>query len=78
MSETGFQQIRKLPPAHYLVFDQGDAESLSNSVLELLENPTLAKSKGALAREYAVQNFDWTKIAESTEQIYSKMFQESF
>jgi glycosyltransferase involved in cell wall biosynthesis len=62
-------------PSFATLVHQGDAESLSNSVLELLENPDLAKSKGALSREYAVQNFDWTKIAESTEQIYSKMFQ---
>lgn len=54
----------------------GDAEALSNSALELLGNPALAKSKGALAREYAVQNFDWKKVAESTEFVYSKMIQE--
>jgi glycosyltransferase involved in cell wall biosynthesis len=51
---------------------RGDAKSLADAIIYLLENEDLRKKMGENVRK-KIENYSWGKIAEMTERIYEKV-----
>jgi glycogen synthase len=53
-----------------LLFEKEDVEGLTASIGLLLEDPALAAEMGAVARERALNTFDWTRFVDAHESLY--------
>ena len=57
-----------------LLAQKDDATELAEKILYLLEHPEYGRELGEKGRQRVVENFSWTKIAESTEGLYNSFF----
>ena len=53
-----------------VIIKSGDAEKLSNAILDLYQNKTRCETIGKTARKYAEENFDIKKIAGEYRKVY--------
>ena len=51
----------------------GAVESMASEILSLVDDPSEQKRRGIAARKYAVENFEWSKIAQKTLEIYTSL-----
>jgi glycosyltransferase involved in cell wall biosynthesis len=51
---------------------RGDAKSLADAIIYLLENEDLRKKMGENVRK-KIENYSWGKIAEMTEKVYAQL-----
>ncbi len=67
-------------PNREVVADKGfyfrarDTEDLRSSMLWLIANKDLASRKGREARAHVSKNYNWDRIADTMEQLYTKVF----
>lgn len=54
--------------------ENGDWEHLTEKTKELVESNQLREEKSDLARERAVEKFDWKEIARKTQEVYEEIF----
>jgi len=57
--------------AHLLPIE--DVEGMTNAINDLLDNPEKCLDRGRKAREYTEKNFQWSKVATQTYEIYKKL-----
>jgi glycosyltransferase involved in cell wall biosynthesis len=58
-----------------ILVDPGDSEALSESIIELAENPTLAKRIGIASRKMVLHKYSWRVFAERLEKIFRETLQ---
>ncbi|MCD6149971.1 glycosyltransferase family 4 protein [bacterium] len=56
-----------------VIIKNGDAEKLSNAILDLYQNKTKRETIGKTARKYTEENFDIKKIAGEYQKIYESL-----
>ncbi|MBC7262136.1 MAG: glycosyltransferase family 4 protein [Chloroflexi bacterium] len=57
-----------------LLFEPGNAESLANAVITLLDDPAYRTQLGNRAREKMLKKYALAAVAERTEQVYSRVW----
>jgi len=50
-----------------------DVDGMTNAIIDLLDNPDKCVDRGRKAREYAINYFQWSKVAAQTCEIYEKL-----
>lgn len=55
------------------VYSPGDTKKLSQYIIKLLDNPTLARRMGKNSREYVEENHNWKQISKQYAQIYKSL-----
>ena len=58
-------------PSFASLLPVGDVDSMAEEVLKLVDTASDRQIRGAKARQYAVENFQWNRIAEQTFALYS-------
>lgn len=56
---------------HGIYFESGNAESLENKLVKVIDNPDLAKQLGEKARQHVNEKYNWETIVEQTEKVYA-------
>ncbi|MDG5816781.1 glycosyltransferase family 4 protein [Chitinispirillales bacterium ANBcel5] len=72
----GVSEALKVNKSGY-VCDYGDIEGLAHKVTNLLFNESLKKSFGKCGREFVLENFNLTRLAQRHESFYLKAMKES-
>ena len=58
-----------------LLVPPGDRHSLAESIIKLLENPTVARQMGKAAQETVVRRFSLAKMVQAYQEIYTELIQ---
>jgi glycosyltransferase involved in cell wall biosynthesis len=58
------------------LFPIGDVDGLSQAILKLVGDPETWKQRSLCARKFAEENLSWTRIAQMTGELYTKVLQE--
>ena len=67
----GMQDYTDPSFAHLLPIE--DVEGMTNAINDLLDNPEKCLDRGCKAREFATNNFQWSKVAAQTYEVYKKL-----
>ena len=51
----------------------GDSEALAKAVIELLDEPSLAKEMGRRGHHLVEEGYSWDRVVEQTEQVYEQV-----
>lgn len=60
------------------LFPVGDVMGMANAILMLADNHQERKNRSNAARSFAVENFNWAKIAAQTIEVYQKILSEKY